>query len=72
MPEARSAYNRFYHDLLGQWQEAFAGHLTVYTYYMGMYAQRNLPYPQAEVICREWPALRAEAQRAAEALTPVQ
>lgn len=54
-----SELNRFYHDILRQWHEVYAGRLLVYEYYVGMEAQRSLPYPMTEVICRDWPELRA-------------
>lgn len=50
--------NRMFFDLLRQWRTAHKGRLILYEYYMGMNAQRALPYPMAEVICREWPGLK--------------
>ena len=60
-PDHTSAFNDFYVDLLRQWKGALParGRLIVYEYYMGMNAQRSLPYPMSDVICRDWPALRA-------------
>ena len=57
--DSPSPTNRFFFDLLGKWRKAHPGHLMVYEYYMGMDAQRSLPYPMAEVICRDWPNLKS-------------
>jgi hypothetical protein len=58
-PAGTSSINRFFFDLLKQWREVFPGRLLVYEYYMGMMAQRNLPYPMARVIGKDWAALAA-------------
>ena len=50
--------NRFFYDVLQQWRQAHRGKLILYEYYMGMGAQLGMPYPIAEVICREWPRLK--------------
>lgn len=50
--------NAFFFDVLGQWRKAHRHRLILYEYYMGMGAQAGLPYPQAGVICREWPLLK--------------
>ena len=50
--------NQFFFDILEQWREAHQGKLILYEYYMGMGSQLSLPYPIAEVICREWPGLK--------------
>ncbi|GEM_PF-1038089 len=56
--ERSCALNRFFFDVLKQWQQAHTGKFILYEYYMGMGAQRGLPYPQAPLICREWPELK--------------
>lgn len=50
--------NRFFYHLLEEWKQAHRGPLILYEYYMGMNCQKGLPYPMAEVICREWPRLK--------------
>jgi hypothetical protein len=56
-PTRTSAINQFFFDLLRQWRGVFHGRLLVYEYYMGMMAQRNLPYPMARVIEKDWNAM---------------
>ncbi len=56
--DSPSPTNRFFFDLIRKWRQVHPGHLTVYEYYMGMDAQRSLPYPMAEGICRDWPNLK--------------
>lgn len=60
-PDAPSAakLNDFFTDLIAQWRETYGGKLTLYEYPMGMERHRSLPYPMLDVICAEWPALRA-------------
>lgn len=52
-----SNLNEFFFDLLKQWRAVFHGRLLLYEYYMGMMAQRNLPYPMARVIGEDWNAM---------------
>ncbi len=54
-----SKLNQGFYDILRQWQQAYRGRLTVYEYYMGMAAQKSLPYPMSEVICADWPNLKS-------------
>ncbi|HWQ53033.1 MAG TPA: DUF4838 domain-containing protein [Bryobacteraceae bacterium] len=56
--DSRSAVNRFFFDILEQWKAVHPGRIIVYEYYVGMSSQRTLPYPMAEVVCREWPNLK--------------
>lgn len=56
--DSPSPVSRFFVDILRQWRPAHLGHLIAYEYYMGMEAQKSLPYPQSEVICRDWPYLK--------------
>ena len=56
--DSPSPLNRFYVDILKQWKATQPGRLIVYEYYMGMEAQKSLPYPMSEVICRDWPNLK--------------
>ena len=58
-PEGTSRLNVFFYDVLRRWRSALPGRLLLYEYYMGMMAQKCLPYPMAEVIAADWPALRA-------------
>jgi hypothetical protein len=58
-PEGTSQLNRFFYDVIRRWRAALPGRLLLYEYYMGMMAQKCLPYPMAEVIAADWPALRA-------------
>lgn len=58
-PDHTSAKNVQYFDVLRQWKDAYSGRLTVYEYYMGMFAQKSLPYPQWEVICKDWKHLKS-------------
>ncbi len=50
--------NRFFLDILEQWRRSQPCELILYEYYMGMNAQKGLPYPMADVIVREWPRLK--------------
>ncbi len=50
--------NRFFLDILDQWRRTQPCELILYEYYMGMNAQKGLPYPMADVIIREWPRLK--------------
>jgi hypothetical protein len=54
-----SPVNRFFFDILKQWKATQSARLIAYEYYMGMEAQKSLPYPMSEVICRDWPNLKA-------------
>jgi hypothetical protein len=54
-----SPVNSFFYDLLQQWRHASPGHLILYEYYMGMEAQRSLPYPMSEIIIEDWKRLPA-------------
>jgi hypothetical protein len=56
--ENTSRLNQSFFDVLQQWQRTYRGRLTVYEYYMGMTAQKSLPYPMSEVICADWPELK--------------
>jgi hypothetical protein len=51
--------NRMFHEALKQWRSLHAGKVITYSYYMGMGAQKTLPYPQDRVILREWKNLKA-------------
>jgi hypothetical protein len=51
--------NRMFFDALKQWRRSHRGHVITYSYYMGMNAQASLPYPQDQVIPREWRNLKA-------------
>ncbi len=53
------AMNRLFDEVLESWKRAHRGPLIVYEYYMGMGAQKSMPYPMAEVIIRDWPRLKA-------------
>jgi hypothetical protein len=53
-----SQLNTFFYDVLKGWRQALSGRLLLYEYYMGMMAQKCLPYPMAEVIREDWKALR--------------
>ncbi len=57
--EGTSELNRFFHEVIKGWRAALPGRLLLYEYYMGMMAQKCLPYPMAEVIGEDWKALRA-------------
>lgn len=50
--------NDFFYRLLDRWTSTHTGPVILYEYYCGMSAQHHLPYPQAEVICRDWPRLK--------------
>ncbi len=50
--------NRFFYDILSQWKQVHSGRLLVLSYYMGMEAQKSLPYPMEDVIFREWEVLK--------------
>ena len=50
--------NRRFYGILRQWKQVFPGRLIVYEYYMGMGAQRTLPYPMSRIICKDWPHLK--------------
>ncbi|MBI3945614.1 MAG: DUF4838 domain-containing protein, partial [Armatimonadetes bacterium] len=54
-----SRINRLFYDVLKQWRIRHRGKVITYSYYMGMNAQRSLPYPQDRVILREWRSLKA-------------
>lgn len=56
--DSTALVNRFYFDVLKQWKQIHPGRVILYEYYMGMTPQRSLPYPMAEVISREWSALK--------------
>jgi len=58
IPGNTSEKNQHFIDILGRWKTAYRGRLIVYEYYMGMSAQRTLPYPMWEVICADWPYLK--------------
>lgn len=46
--------NRIYYDLARQWREKLAAPTIIYAYYMGMNAQRGLPYPMVRPILGDW------------------
>jgi hypothetical protein len=52
--EKNCELNRFFADLLRKWRRVFTGKLITYSYYMGMNAQRALPYPIARNILEDW------------------
>ncbi len=52
------AMNDFFFRLLESWKQVHDGPLILYEYYMGMNAQKGMPYPMAGLIAREWPGLR--------------
>lgn len=54
-----SAKNRAYFDCLRMWRKLHPGKVILYEYYMGMSAQKSLPYPQDRVIVRDWPELES-------------
>jgi hypothetical protein len=56
--DSGSPVNRFFFDILEQWKATQKSHVILYEYYMGMEAQKSLPYPMSEVICRDWPNLK--------------
>jgi len=58
-PDSPSKINREYYEALKQWRQRHRGKLITYSYYMGMNAQRSLPYPQDRVIVQEWKHLKA-------------
>lgn len=58
-PNNTSDKNIHFFDVLRNWQDVYSGRLTVYEYYMGMLAQLSLPYPQWEVICKDWKYLKS-------------
>jgi hypothetical protein len=58
--DPRSSRNAFYLDLIRRWRRVTNGRLLLYEYYMGMMAQKSLPYPMAEVIAADWKALHSE------------
>ena len=57
--DSPSEVNRRFCDALKLWRKALPGRLITYSYYMGMNAQKSLPYPMDEIICRSWPGYRA-------------
>ncbi|MBI3945178.1 MAG: DUF4838 domain-containing protein, partial [Armatimonadetes bacterium] len=57
--DARTDVNRMFYDALKQWRRLHKGRVITYSYYMGMNAQRSLPYPQDQVIARDWKNLKA-------------
>ena len=59
LTDARCPTNDFFLYELKKWIRAHGGQVILYEYYMGMSAQISAPYPMADVICREWPALKA-------------
>jgi uncharacterized protein DUF4838 len=54
----QSAANDKIFAILAEWKKVYQGRLILYEYYMGMNAQRSLPYPMSEVICEDWPHLK--------------
>ena len=54
-----SPVNRFFVDLLKKWRTASPGRIITYSYYMGMSAQKSLPYPMDRIVCRDWRHLKA-------------
>jgi len=50
--------NRFFMNILKEWRAAHRGRLIAYEYYMGMDAQKSLPYPMSQMILRDWPNLK--------------
>ena len=52
--ENTSERNRFFFDLIRRWRGRLKGPLLLYEYYMGMHAQRSLPYPMTRVIAQDW------------------
>ncbi len=58
-PGSPSKINQDYYAALKDWRRKYAGRLITYSYYMGMNAQRSLPYPQDRVILEEWKHLKA-------------
>jgi hypothetical protein len=57
-PGNTSELNTHFLDVLRRWKQEYRGRLVAYEYYMGMSAQRSLPYPMWEVICADWPHLK--------------
>lgn len=57
--DSPSQVNRVFHDALVRWRKALPGRLISYSYYMGMNAQKSLPYPMDEIILRSWPIYRS-------------
>lgn len=53
-----SHINALFVDLLKTWADKLESPLIEYGYYMGMNAQRGLPYPMARIMCEEWPHLK--------------
>ncbi len=51
--------NTVFTDILKTWRRTFTGRVITYSYYMGMNSQKSLPYPQVNVVCREWRTLKA-------------
>lgn len=58
-PHGTSRLNAFFYDVIRRWRSALPGRVLLYEYYMGMMAQKCLPYPMADVIEADWQSLRA-------------
>jgi len=58
VPDSTSYANKRFFDILKQWRKVYRGRLIAYEYYMGMSAQKSLPYPMSEVIIEDWRHLR--------------
>ena len=57
--DSPSVVNRHFFKLLKKWRQTYRGRLITYSYYMGMNAQKSLPYPMDRTICRDWPVYKA-------------
>lgn len=50
--------NPYFHDVVRDWRERHKGRVTLYAYYMGMFAQGSIPFPIHDTICRDWDDLK--------------
>jgi hypothetical protein len=58
-PQGTSVLNQFFFEVIRRWRASLPqpSRLLLYEYYMGMMAQKCLPYPMTQVIDDDWRAL---------------
>lgn len=59
IPGKTSSLNQRFIQAIQEWKQNYTGKLLTYEYTMGRARQTTLPHPIWEVLCRDWPALKA-------------